>query len=126
MSRVEVSYDDFHRFQMTTKRITKKLISIMRLMCDVDQKFIDDMIMWINQLNFLVTIVNPELQSSVINNVCVVRCAFANLAIFGNCGVFSSHLYNVVAFIEENEVEMCRDELRYLIATIEIPNYDYY
>ena len=118
MSLVQVSYEDFSRFQLTTKGIMRKLISIMRGRV-VDHQFIDDMKEWLEKLvRLLVTTVDPELQSSVINDVSGVRCAFANLDVFGNFGEFSSHLFNIVMFIRENEMKMCRDELRYLIKMI--------
>ena len=118
MSLVQVSYEDFSRFQLTTKGIMRKLISIMRGRV-VDHQFIDDMKEWLKKLVRLVTTVDPELQSSVINDVSGVRCAFANLDVFGNFGEFSSHLFNIVMFIRENEMKMCREELRYLIKMIQ-------
>ncbi len=118
MSLVQVSYEDFSRFQLTTKGIMRKLVSIMRGRV-VDHQFIDDMKEWLEKLVRLVTTVDPELQSSVINDVSGVRCAFANLDVFGNFGEFSSHLFNIVMFIRENEMKMCREELRYIIKMIQ-------
>lgn len=117
MSLVQVSYEDFSRFQLTTKGIMRKLISIMRGRV-VDDQFIDDMQDWLKKLVRLVTTVDSELQSSVINDVSGVRCAFAKLDVFGSFGEFSNHLFNIVGFIQENEMKMCRDELRYLIKMI--------
>jgi hypothetical protein len=118
MSLVQVSYEDFSRFQVTTKGIMRKLISIMRGRV-VDDQFIDDMKEWLKKLVRLVTTVDPELKSSVINDVSGVRCAFANLDVFGSFGEFSTHLFNIVGFIQENEGKMCREELRYLIKIIQ-------
>jgi hypothetical protein len=117
MSRVKVSYEDYLLFQQTTKGITRKLISIMRGRV-VDDQFMDDMEDWLKKLVRLVTTVDTELQTSLINDVSVVRCAFANLDVFGSFGEFSNHLFNIVGFIQENEGKMCRDELRYLIKMI--------
>lgn len=118
MSRVAISYEDCHHFQLTTKGLTKKLINIMRGR-DMDEQFIDDMRIWLNNLTHLVTIVDRELQSSVINDVSLIRCIFAKLAIFGDFGEFSSHLLNIVMLIKENDIKECRKELRYLINVLE-------
>jgi hypothetical protein len=117
MSTVQVSNEDCRVFQHKTKGLTKKLISIMRGRV-VDQQFMDDMQDWLKKLIHLVTTVDPELQSSVINDVSVVRCAFAKLDVFGEFGEFSNHLFNIVMSIRENEGKMCRDELKYLIKMI--------
>ena len=118
MSRIAIGYEDFARFQQTTKGVTRKLISIMRGRV-VDRQFIDDMMEWLKTLIYLVTTTNPELKSSVINDVSVVRCAFSKLDIFGKFGEFSSHLFNIVLFIQENDVNLCCEELRYMINMIE-------
>lgn len=119
MSRVSIGYEDFSRFQQTTKGVTRKLISITRGRA-VDNQFIDDMMAWLKKLVYLVTTVDPELKSSVINDVSVVRCAFAKLDVFGKFGEFSSHLFNIVLFIQENDVKLCQEELRYMIHMIEV------
>jgi hypothetical protein len=119
MSHVAIGYEDFSRFQQTTKGITKKLISIMRGR-DVDEKFIDDMLEWLNKLKYLITTVDHELQNSMINDVSVVRCVFAKLAVFGEMGEFSSHLFNIISLIQENNVKKTRISVRYLISMIEM------